>query len=90
MAANCAVMYTVLYMSTTRTQIYITEDQRRRLDELRRRDGVSLAALIRAAIDAYLAGTAPDPHDALDATFGQAASVTVPSRDEWVRGRPAN
>ena len=84
------MLYTAMYMVSTRTQIYIREDQRRRLDALRLQHGVSLAALIRGAIDAYLAGAAPDPQDALAATFGQAPSLTAPSRDEWVRGRPAD
>lgn len=79
-------MYTVLYMPATRTQIYLTTGQRRKLDAQGRRTGRSLAAVIREAVDAYLAEEEIDPATALDATFGSLPSLRVRSRREWDRG----
>jgi len=73
-------------MSSLRTQIYLTREQRARLDELRERDGRTLAELIREALDAYLASAAPRPDEALARTFGALPDLEVPSRDEWDRG----
>lgn len=72
-------------MAATRTQIYLTAEQRKRLDELGRREGRSLADLIRTAVDAYLGGGPGAPQDALKATFGTLPELDVPSRDEWDR-----
>lgn len=72
-------------MAALRTQIYLTADQRERLDEIGRREGKSLAELVRAAVDEYLAHAAPDAQSALDATFGAIPGLAVPSRDEWDR-----
>ena len=69
----------------TRTQIYLTERQRARLDEVGRQEGKSLAELIREAIDVFLGGAKPDPRAALKTTFGAAPRLSVPSRDEWDR-----
>ena len=41
----------MLYMAATRTQIYLTPKQRERLDAIRGRDGRSLAAVVRDAVD---------------------------------------
>jgi hypothetical protein len=79
------MLYTVLYMAALRTQIYLTEEQRSRLDALGRRDGKPLAALVREAVDEYLDHGAPDADAALDATFGALPQLEVPSRDEWDR-----
>lgn len=74
-------------MAATRTQIYLTAEQRARLDELRRRDRKSLAEVIREAIDAYLAGEGGETlQDALDATYGSMPDLEVPPRSEWDRG----
>lgn len=73
-------------MSSTRTQIYLTAEQRKRLDALARRQRRSLAALVREAVDAYLVQMGPDAESALSATFGRAPKLEVPSRDEWDRG----
>ncbi len=73
-------------MPATRTQIYLTAEQRRRLDELARRRGATLAQLIREAVDRYLEGAGPSATLALEATFGRAPALEVPSRDEWDRG----
>jgi len=77
------VLYTALYMPSTRTQIYLTEDQRRRLDARGRRTSAPLARLIREAVDAYLVDDRPDTDAALDESFGAVPDLTVPSRDEW-------
>lgn len=68
-----------------RTQIYLTAEQRASLDELRRRDGKSLAELIREALDAYVGERIADPAAALDAAFGALPELEPPPRDEWDR-----
>ena len=73
-------------MSATRTQVYLTEEQRRRIDALAEDEGVTMAEIIRRALDLYLEDEAPDPELALATTFGAAPEATVPSRDEWARG----
>ena len=72
-------------MTMKRTQIYLTQDQRDHLDELARREGRSLAALIRVAVDEFLARSAPDSEKALDMTFGSAPDFEIPARVEWDR-----
>lgn len=70
---------------STRTQIYLTDEQRRRIDELASAEGVTMAEIIRRAVDGYLEDQA-DPSAALAATFGSAPGLEIPSRDEWARG----
>jgi hypothetical protein len=81
-------------MSTaTRTQVYLTAEQRRRIEELRARDGRTLAEVVRAALDAYLAAHGPQAEEArraelrraLDETFGSMPDLEVPPREEWNR-----
>jgi hypothetical protein len=79
------MLYTVLYMAATRTQIYLTDEQRRRLDARGRRTGAPLARMIREAVDAYLADDQPNPDVALDEAFGSLPDFELPSRDEWDR-----
>ncbi len=50
-----------------------------------RHKGKKLAELVREAVDAYLEHPATDRDAALDATFGTAPGIEVPSRDEWTR-----
>ncbi len=66
-----------------RTQIYLSDDQRARLDDFAGRRELTMAEVVRRAIDAYLV-----LDDDLDVTFGAADGIraTVPSRDEWDRG----
>ena len=66
-----------------RTQIYLSDDQRARLDELAERRRLTMAEVIRRALDAYL-----ETDDDLDATFGAATGIRdhVPGRNEWARG----
>lgn len=74
-------------MAAQRTQVYLTAQQRSRLDEIARRDRKSLARLIREAVDAYLGREAgPGAREALAATFGATPDLAVPSRDEWRDG----
>jgi len=72
-------------MAARRTQIYLTAEQRKRLDDRRRRERRTLAELVRQAIDAYLADRSADPVSALNDTFGALPRLEVPSRDEWDR-----
>ena len=72
-------------MPSTRTQIYLTDDQRKQLDRRGRRSGAPLARMIREAVDVYLADGEPDVQAALDDTFGTIPDLAVPPRDEWDR-----
>lgn len=75
-----------MYMGATRTQIYLTREQRRKLDERRRREGKTLAAVVRDAVDGYLAR--PDLKAVkaiLDSTYGIDPDFTTPSRTDWAR-----
>jgi predicted DNA-binding protein len=79
-------MYTVLYMASTRTQIYLTDDQRRRLDARGKKAGAPMAQLIREAVESYLVDDKVDMEAALDETFASLPELELPSRDEWNRG----
>ena len=74
------------------TQIYLTTEQRRRLDEIRKRGRKSVAEVIGEAIDAYLGDPdyLGDPEADVDEipreSFGSMPDLKVPSRDEWDRG----
>jgi predicted DNA-binding protein len=70
-------------MSSKRTQLYLTEEQRRRLDAMGRRKGRKMAEMVRDAVDAYLVDAGADFATALEATFGSMPDLEVPSRDEW-------
>jgi len=72
-------------MSMLRTQVYLTREQRRRLDERGRRDGRAIAELVREAVDRYLSEPL-DAEAALDRTFGAFPDLEVPPRGEWDRG----
>jgi len=72
-------------MSSTRTQVYLTDEQRKRIDRVAAVEGLSMAQVIRRAVDEYL-DDRPDPEAALAATFGAVPDATVPSRDVWSRG----
>ena len=69
--------------AATRTQIYLTSDQRAALDELRAREGKALAEVVRDAIDAYLDRAGPSVDEALEQTSGALPDLDVPSREEW-------
>lgn len=73
-------------MSATRTQIYLTAEQRKKLDVRARREDKTLAQLIREAVDRYLENEVGDPDDVLEATFGALPDLSIPERREWDRG----
>ena len=73
-------------MSATRTQVYLTEQQRQRIDELAGIEGVTLAEIVRRALDAYFSSYNPDASESFSRTFGAVTDIEAPSRDEWQRG----
>jgi predicted DNA-binding protein len=73
-------------MAATRTQVYLTRGQRDRLDEIRRRDGRTLAEVIREAVDQYIEQSGESIEEAWEATRGSMPELEAPSRDEWDRG----
>ncbi len=73
-------------MSSIRTQVYLTRDQRRKLDARARREAKTLASVIRDAVDAYTLEEPQDVDRALAATFGASPDLKVPARSEWDRG----
>jgi hypothetical protein len=80
--------------AATRTQVYLTEEQRRQIEELRSRDGRTLAEVIRTALDEYLATHGPKAAErelaerqrVLDETFGSIPDFPYPDRSDWDRG----
>jgi hypothetical protein len=74
-------------MSATRTQVYLTEAQRAGLDQRAEAERTTMAHVIRAAIDQYLADDLGDAEreQVLVETFGSRPNfgAGVPSRDEW-------
>ncbi len=54
------------------------------IDEIARAEGVTLAEVIRRALDAYL-GAERDAAVALAATFGADPEASGPTRDDWAR-----
>lgn len=75
-------------MAAQRTQIYLTADQRRLLDERARQERKTLAEVIREAVDRYLEDQSPRARQAvLDTTFGALPSLEIPPREEWDRSR---
>ena len=66
--------------------MYLTEEQRRGIDEIVRTEGVTLAEVVRRAVNEYLARETPPPEEALRTTFGADPNAAYPSRDEWDRG----
>ena len=71
-------------MSATRTQIYLTEEQRQRIDRVTASEGIPMAEVIRRALDEYLGEG--DAEAALSSTFGAAPGASAPSREDWRRG----
>ncbi|HZU72454.1 MAG TPA: CopG family transcriptional regulator [Acidimicrobiales bacterium] len=72
-------------MPATRTQIYLSEDQRQRIDEMAKAEGVTMAEVVRRALEKYLPAET-DPAGALQATFGADPEAKAPDRGEWDRG----
>jgi hypothetical protein len=73
-------------MPATRTQVYFTEAQRRRLDATAQREGKTLAQVVREAVDAYLARSPSDLDAVLEDSFGSLPGLRVSDRGEWDRG----
>ena len=73
-------------MSAMRTQVYFTTRQRQALDDLAQREGKTLAAVVRAAVDAYVTEASGDPDVLLAETFGSIPDLRVPDRGTWDRG----
>lgn len=73
-------------MPAVRTQIYLNEEQRRRIDSLAAARGVTMAEVVRRAVDSYLESETPEPAGALAATLGALPGIRAPDRDEWARG----
>lgn len=88
------MLYAALYMAATRTQVYLTEEQRQQIEELRARDGRTLAEVVRAALDEYLSTHGREAADrelaerrrVLDETFGSVPDFPYPDRSDWDRG----
>lgn len=72
-------------MAATRTQIYLTSEQRARIDKVSEAEGIPMAEVIRRALDQYL-GDDVDAVEALRSTFASVPDATSPSRGEWQRG----
>lgn len=72
----------------TRTQVYLTAEQRAGLDERARVERKTMAHVIRDAVDTYLGGGIDDAgrEQALADTFGAVPGLRklVPSREEWI------
>lgn len=77
-------MYVVLYMGkdepAVRTQIYLTTEQRKRLDARAQNEGKSMAQVIRDALEEHLSRGEVD--DILKKTFGMSPDFEVPPRSE--------
>jgi predicted DNA-binding protein len=69
----------------TRTQIYLTDEMRARIDARAEAEGKTLAEVVRDALEQYVESPA-DVDVALDETFGAVPRLSVPSRDDWIRG----
>lgn len=71
-----------------RTQIYLEDDQDRRLQARAKNEGTTKSAVIRQAIDEFLMRRSrrDELRSHLDATLGSIPGIEVPSRDEWDRG----
>jgi ribbon-helix-helix CopG family protein len=74
-------------MSATRTQVYLTAEQRAALDQRADVERKTMAHVIRDAIDSYLAGDLDDQQRsrAFADTFGSCSGLAerIPSREEW-------
>jgi hypothetical protein len=70
-------------MSATRTQVYFTPEQRRRLDARAAKEGKTLAQLVREAVDAYTADASSELDAVLEESFGSMPDLDVPPRSAW-------
>ncbi|MBC7459905.1 MAG: CopG family transcriptional regulator [Thermoleophilia bacterium] len=87
LARRRRVLYNVLYMGSTRTQIYLTAEQRAKIDAVCEKTGVSMAEVVRAALNEYLGAKTDEAYrEILERTFGIYPDFEVPPRSEWDRG----
>lgn len=82
-APRCIVIYIM-----KRTQIYLEEEQDRRLERRARATAVTKSALIREAIDRFLRREASpgEIESVLAETKGAIPDIRAPDREEWDRG----
>lgn len=80
-------MYTHIH-HMKRTQIYLKDEQDQLLERRAKAAGLTKSAVIRQAIDAFLARKQEkaELQTALDETAGSLPGLKVPGRDEWERG----
>ncbi len=78
----------LLYMAALRTQIYLSAEQRARLDAIRESRGGSLAELIREAVDDYLGREQLDQGTALERSFGSVRKLRSDSAPSGRRALP--
>ena len=62
-------------MHSERTQVLLTPSQRQRLERIATREGRSLGAVIRDAVEAYTLPRTRPRHEALQSLFAQDAPV---------------
>jgi hypothetical protein len=62
--------------------VYLTSEQREAIDTLAEAKGVTMAEIIRAALDAYL-GEQHDGEAVLADTFGSVPDFSASSRRDW-------
>jgi uncharacterized protein (DUF1778 family) len=76
-------------MVQLRLQLYVTEEQRTRLEQRAAAEQKTVAQVVREAVDQHLADPADDEERQriLDETFGNCPGIgsLMPSRDEWER-----
>ena len=65
-------------MYSERTQVLLSREQAARLKRIARKEGRSVGAVIRDAVDAYAGGTVARRQEALDRLFALEAPV-----DDW-------
>jgi len=68
--------------------VYLQPHLRQRLEEIAESRGLSLASVVREAVDLYIAEAPVDPTTALESTFGAAPEAQVAGRDDWGDARP--
>jgi hypothetical protein len=64
-----------------RTQIYLTADQHRRACEYARRQGSSMASVVREALDRYLAAAATEADWSEDPALDLIGALELPAID---------
>jgi len=80
------MVYIMVYVNI-RTQIYLTDEQKRALKSRAQAEHRPMADLIREAIDDYLGRRRErDRARVLAESFGSMPDLEVPPRSEWDRG----